>query len=300
MFNISYKKLSNEYSGMSVEQIMQTEAAQGNTAAANFDYSVLDNPVKLIELFQLNNVGNKYAILSNMNEHDLENLLPYLDQQDLIQGLQFFNKDKLLDLIQKLPKEQLVKLTFNMFSPEQVMQLMPDNQLNKVLTSEQLDKNTITKYLSTLKPEVLAQMYEAATGELINGGNVGIDGHQIGMDLNDLLNKVSQLPDDKFQEALLSIPTQNKKDFVLLLTKNNPNLYNVIDADAYTSIISMKKDKQDIIKASNVIDNEQLVKMLKELPADLTSVVLTQIDTKTFADLLIANFKNILAQVIAG
>lgn len=300
MFNISYRKLSNEYSGMSVEEIMDTEAAQGNTAAANFDRSILGDPVKLMELFKLNDVGNKYAILSNMNEHDLENLLPLLSQTDLIQGLQFFTKDKLLALVEKLPKEDLVKYAFNMFSQEQVMQMMPDDQLNKVLTSEQLDKNMVQKYLSTLKPEVLAQMYEAATGELINNGNVGLDGHQIGMNLQDLVSKVSMLPDDKFQDAILSIPTQAKKDFTLKLAQENPNIYLLFDAEAYTNIINMKKDKQDMIKASNVIDSKQLVKMLKDLPRDLTAVVLTQIDPKKFADVLIANFKDILAQVIAG
>jgi hypothetical protein len=31
--------------------------------------------------------------------------------------------------------------------------------------------------------------------------------------------------------------------------------------------------------------------MLEELPKDLTAVVLTQIDTKKFADVLLANFK---------
>lgn len=300
MFNISYRKLSNEYSGMSVEQIMDTEAAQGNTAAANFDRSILGDPQKLIELFKLNDVGNKYAILSNMNEHDLDNLLPSLNQEDLIAGLQFFTKDKLLDLVEKMPKEQLVKYVFNMFSPEQIMQLMPDNQLDKVLTSEQLDKNLILKYLPTINPEILAQMYEAATGELINNGNVGIDGHQIGMDLQDLVSKVSQLPDDKFQDALLSLPSQSKKNFTLQLANENPNLYLLFDADAYTNIISQRKNKQDMIKSSNVISNEQLVKMLKSLPKDLTAVVMTQIDTKKFADVLIANFKDILAQVIAG
>lgn len=300
MFNISYRKLSNEYSGMSVEQIMDTEAANGNTAAANFDKSILGDPQKLIELFKLNDVGNKYAILSNMNEHDLDNLLPQLNQEDLIAGLQFFTKDKLLDLAEKMPKEDLVKYVFNMFSPEQVMQLMPDEQINKVLTSEQLDKNAILKYLPTIKPEILAQMYEAATGELINGGNVGLDGHQIGMDMQDLVSKVSGLPDDKFQDAILSIPSQNKKDFAFKLAQENPNLYNLFDADAYTNIIGQRKNKQDMIKSSNVISNEQLVKMLTSLPKELTSVVLTQIDTKKFADVLLSQFKDILAQVIAG
>ena len=51
MFNISRKKLSDVYAGMSIEEIMKAEAQQGNTAAAKFDSAVLNDPIKLIKLF---------------------------------------------------------------------------------------------------------------------------------------------------------------------------------------------------------------------------------------------------------
>lgn len=300
MFNISYRKLANEYTGMSVEQIMQAEAQQGNTAAANFDQSVLGDPQKLIELFKLDDIGNKYAILSNMNEHDLENLLPFLEQQDLMAGLQFFTKDKLVDLSKNLPQKDLVKYVFNMFSPEQIMQLMPDEEIDKALTSEQLDKNFILKYLPSLKSEILAQMYETATGDTSNAPTMGIDGVQTDLTSQEFTNKLSLLPDAKFKEALLSMPPQTKKNFTLMLSRENPNIFLLFNPQAYAHIIDNRKNKEEMIKASNAIDNEQLVKMLKELPQDLTAIVLTQIDTKKFADVLLTQFKSILAEVIAG
>lgn len=39
--------------------------------------------------------------------------------------------------------------------------------------------------------------------------------------------------------------------------------------------------------------------MLKELPNDLLSIVITQIDARDFADLLISRCPEILAQIIA-
>lgn len=300
MFNINAQKLNTQYYGMSIDEIMKAEAASGNTAAANFDSSILNNPVKLIELFELKDPGNKFQILNNMSEHDLAELLPLLSQDDLIQGLQYFTKDKLLKLVEELPKEQLVKFVFDMFSPAQVMAMMPEDQLNKVLMSPNMDKNLELKFLQTLKPEIMAQIIEAVTGKPAAGmQDVGMDGKPH-FDVKMLLEQLKSLPDDRFKEAMTSIPTANKQEFVYRMAQADPKIYLLFDADAYTNIINQKKDKQDLIRSASVIDNEQLVKMNQQLPKDLMSMVLTQIDTMVFAKQLISNFKNILTQIIAG
>ncbi len=302
LFNISYKKITHQYSGMTVEEIMEAEAEQGNTAAANFDKTVLNDPIKLIELFQLKDPGNKFAILRNMNEHDLEELLPLLEQADLIMGLNFFTKDKLLVLMEDLPKEQLVKFTLEMFSPEHLMQLMPEYHMNRVLMSTEMKENKglELKCLESINPEILAQMIEAATGQEAAGvGEPGLNGKPV-FDKKAMLEQLATLPDDKFQDAILSMPKVTKQDFILQMTKENPKIFELFDAHAYTSIINSRKEKEDMIKAANVIETEHLVKMMEELPKDLTAVVLTQIDTRKFADVLLANFKNILSEIVAA
>lgn len=295
LFNVSPKKMADDYANMSIEEVMQAEAAQGNTKAANFDKEILNDPVKLMEFFQLNDVGNKYAILSNMSDRDLEDLLPLLNPEDMQAGLNFFNKDKLLKLAESLPKEQLLKMVFEMFSPDQLMQLMPERQLNKVLSSSNMDKGLEIKYLKSLKPEILAQMLESVTGRSVQGSGKGEN-----LDVKELMGQILALPDDKFQEALLNMPKANKRAFMLNLAKEDPKIFQLFDSDAYTNIISERKEKHDMIKSSQKLDPEQLVKMLEELPQELTAIIMTQIDPKKFAEILIANFKNILGQVIAG
>lgn len=301
MFNISAKSLATQYAGMSIEDIMKAEAAQGNTSAAKFDSTVLNDPVKLIELFQLKDPGNKFAILSNMNQSDLDDLLPKLEAADLVAGLNYFSKDKLLKMMEGLPKEQLVKMTFQMFSPEQLMQLMPEDQLNKALASTDMDKGLEIKYLQTINPQIMAQMLEATTGQPVAGsGDVGLDGQPKNLNAQELASQISALPDDKFKEAMINIPTQNKRDFMLKMAKDDPKIFQMFDSDAYTKIINQKKDKKDIVKSSIVLDPEQLVKMVSQLPKDLTAVVLTQIDTNKFASELQSKFKEILKQIVAG
>jgi len=303
LFDVSAQKISAQYSGMSVEAIMKAEAEAGNSKAANFDSEVLSNPAKLVELFQLNNVGNKYQLLSNMNEHDLQQLLPMLDQSDMIAGLQYFDKDKLLSLTESLPKEQLLKFTQDMFTPEQLMQYLPENELDKMLSSTDMDKQSEMSALSSLNPSILAQMYEATTGQSMQSeeNSTKMDGsvNQSAISSN-VLSQVQGLPDDKFQEAMLNMPPANKRNFSLIMAKSNPNLLQSINSSAYTNLINEKKDKQDVLRSANTIEPEQLVKMLEKLPKDLTAIVLTQIDPMKLANVLQSSFKQILSQVVAG
>lgn len=300
MFNISSTKITGEYSGMSIEEIMKAEAKQGNAAAAKFDESVLNDPAKLIQLFELNDPGNKFSILSNMSQDDLDDLLPLLNQQDLIQGLNYFSKDKILNLLQEIPQEEMMKLTFSMFSDAHIMQMMPEEQLNKMLTSTEMDKNQEIKMLQSISPQIMAQIIEATTGQPAAGSDsAGLDGKPQ-FDKQQMTNQITSMSDDQFQEAMLSIPKANKQAFVYKLAEQNPKLYKDVDTNTYLGMINQKKDKQDIIRYADVLDEKSLTKMVSKLPKELTAVVLTQIDPKQFADVLISNFKDILKQISAG
>ena len=56
--------------------------------------------------------------------------------------------------------------------------------------------------------------------------------------------------------------------------------------------------KEDKIKMMEKLDAEFLAPMIQELPADLTQVVLTQIDPVVFSEILARDFQDILASVV--
>ena len=87
-FGISPQKIP-QYANMDFEEIMEVEAQQGNEKAKDYK-KILSDPDKLLEIFKLSNVENKYIILQNMSEGDLDNLLPYLSHSQLLKGLEFF------------------------------------------------------------------------------------------------------------------------------------------------------------------------------------------------------------------
>lgn len=288
VLNISSVKMETEYSDMTVEEVLEAEAAQGNQQAIKLAQELLTNTNLIIELFNLADNVNKLLILNEMSEFDLREFLPRMEDKDLLQGLNFFTTDKLLKLLEELPKEELVNTVFQMFSQEEIVQMMPDDQLNKFLTSTDIDKNKILKHMQSIPSEYLIQVLEQVTGEPAEG------------DLNniDLTKQIGNLHPLEFKDVLTSFQPTQKQQLVLSLAKEHNEWFQLFDADAYTAIINREKQKNEVVKAMSVVEPEHVEKMLQELPRDLLSIVITQIDTDQFAHVLIEEHPEILAQII--
>lgn len=284
---ISETKIQQNYTEMSAEEIIKAEAAQGNQAAIQLAQELLNNPQLVIELFNLADQNNKYMILREMTAQQLQVFLPQMEEKDLNFGLNFFTQDKLMKMLEEIPPEQLVKTVFQMFSQEEVVQLMPDDQLNKFLTSTDIDKNKILKHLQSIPPEYLAQMLEGITGEQVQD-----------LDVIDMTKQIGQLNPLEYKNALVDMQPTQKQQLVLSLGKEHEEWFQLFDAHAYTNMINTQKEKPDVIKAMNVIEPEYIIKMLEELPNDLLSYVITQMDTQKFAEILMDRFPDVLAEII--
>lgn len=287
--NISQTKMVEMYSMMTVDEIVEAEAAQGNQAAVQFAADLFTNVDKLVEIFKLADPNNKFLILSTMTADKLQKFLPLMEEEDLMQGFYYFTEDKLMAMLKELPPEQLVNTVFEMFSESEVIQLMPNDELNNFLTSTEVDKDNVLEHLKSIPPEYLAQMIEGVTGEECQG-----------KDTLDMVKQISEFNPLQYKDALTTMQPVPKQQLTLSLAHEHKELYQLFSPDAYTNMIQAQKQKPDVVKAMNVIEPEEKIKMLEELPNDLLSVVITQIDAKVFADTLINRFPEVLAEIIAG
>lgn len=286
--HLSAEKLQM-YQGKTVDEIIKAEAAAGNPLAIELAKEMMTNVNLLMEIFQLTNPENRYMILLNMRENQLREFLPLMEKEDLCQGLNFFTQDKLLKMLENLPPEQLVKTVLQLFSPEEVMKFLPEEQLDKILTDHSLDKNKVLQHLKSIPPEYLAQIIEAATGEASEGKN--------SVQLADEIGKLNPL---QYKDALTSLQPTQKQELTLALCKENPKLYELVDAHAYTNMINEHKQKPEMVKAMAVIDKEFIEKMIEELPNDLMSMVITQLDPEVFAEQLMKKNPELIAELIAA
>ena len=277
-----------EYGNKSVKEIIDAEAAMGNQAAIQLAADMFTNPKQLIELFQLADPNNKLIILRTMTSSQLEKLVPLLEQNDLVQGLRFFSIDALMEMLQKIPKEELLKVVFELFSERQVISLMPEKELDRVLTGMDMDKELLLKNLKAIPETFIAQMLESVTGQKAEGNQA------------DLIAQIGQLGDLDYKNALRNLDVTQKRKLTLLITSTDNKYYLNFNTDAYTQMISREREKEDTVKAMRLIKPEYLHKMMGNLPQDLLSVVITQIDTEKFAQALITKFPEMIAKFIAG
>lgn len=287
ILHISKVTFEEKYANMSVDEIIEAEAAQGNQQAIELAQELTTNTSLVMELFDLADTNNKYMILREMSAQQLQTFLPEMEENDLLQGLYFFTEDKLMKMLEALPAEQLVNTVFQMFSKEEIVQLLPEEQLDKFLTSHDIDKNKILKHMQSIPEEYVAQVLEQITGEA-----------QEGQDSIDLAKKFGELNPLEYQDALKAFQPTQKQQLVLSLGKEHEEWFQLFDADAYTKVINREKQQPEVVKAMSVIDPEYIQNMITELPNDLLSIVITQIDTEKFADILMNQFPEVMAEII--
>lgn len=287
VLHISKVTFEEKYANKSIDEIVEAEAAQGNQEAIKLAQELTTNVNLVMELFDLADTNNKYMILREMSAQQLQVFLPEMEEKDLLQGLFFFTEDKLMKMLEDLPAEQLVKTVFEMFSKEEIVQLLPEEQLDKFLTSTDIDKNKILKHMQSIPEEYVAQVLEQITGEA-----------QEGLDSIDLSKKFGELNPLEFKDAVTAFQPTQKQQLVLSLGKEHEEWFQLFDANAYTKVINREKQQPEVVKAMSVIEPEYIQNMITELPNDLLSIVITQIDTEKFADILMNEFPEIMAEII--
>ena len=192
------------YQNKSVEEILEAEAAQGNQLAIQMAADMFSDPSQFIELFQLADANNKLIILQTMTSSQLEKLVPMLEVDDLVQGLQYFTQDSLLDLLKDIPMEELVKTVFQMFSEQQIIEYMPEKQLDKLLTGTDMDKEMLLQNLKSIPEMYIQQILESVTGEEAQGNAA------------ELVRQIGQLGDLEYRTAIMNLQPTQKQELSLI------------------------------------------------------------------------------------
>ena len=286
---ISPEVFYQKYVDKNITEIIKEEAENGNELAVKLAYEITNNVEFVKELFSLVDIGNRMEILKEMNEEQLMFFLEIMDKDDLQEGLKFFRQEKLLEQFEKLEPEFLVKVVLEQFSKEEIMKLVPEKELDKILTSTDVDKEEILKQMKFLPPVFLAQMIESITGEEIEE-----------TDRNVLVKQISEFSDLEFKEGLLNLKELPKQLLVLGLCKEKEEYMQLVDPKAYTNMMLMYREKEDNIYAAGVLKQEHLVNIVKELPKELVASVILMLNVEDFAKTMMKKTPEIMAKIILG
>ena len=228
--NISQTKMREQYATMSLEEIVEAEAEAGNQEAVEFAKELFKSPSMLVKIFKLADSENKLELLREMSSDQLKDFLPLMEEEDINQGLYYFDMNKLLQMLEEIPSEQLVNTVFEMFTEEAVINYLPEEELNKFLDSTDLKKNQILKHLKDIPQEYLAQMYEAVSGK-----------NSEELNSIQLVDKIDELNPLQFKDALNAMLPVAKEQLTLGIANEHKELYQNFDAHAYTNMIHTYK-----------------------------------------------------------
>ena len=272
--NITSTRMIRDYGLSSVDEIIEAEAERGNTRAVKYAREYYHSPAKLIKLFELTNVENKFRLISKMDNSTREKVLPMLEREDLVMGLYFFTQEKLLEMLMNTDIEELVRVVQEAFPLEQIVMMFPEEELARFMMNEDLEKVDVMEQIKAMPPEVLQKFIEGVTGMPME---------ETGS--NNFINQIEQLPDKHFKKFMSQIDPDVQRQLTFQLTKEKPEYLTLFSNQCYVDMLSTMM-KPEMIKPMIMLNKETLVNMVSGLPAELMSIVASQVDTKDFAKFL--------------
>ena len=273
--NISSSRMVQEYGLKTVDEIIEAEAAQGNTQAISFAQQMYHSPEKLMKIFRLADVENKFVLLHKMDKYTRQKILPFLEKEDLVMGLYFFTQEKLLDMLGDVDIEELVNVVLEAFPFQQIIEMIPEDAMAEFFHNKDLDKYIIANELNNLPPEVMIKFIEGLTGQPYSKVQ----------DPQGIIDNIIALPEDKFRDFISVIDPDVQRQLVFQITKKDQKYMQLINPEAYIGMLETLM-KPDMVKPMIALEKESLVDMISILPDDLMSIVASQIDTKVFTEFL--------------
>ena len=284
ILNISNVRM-RDYASKTVDEILEAEAAQGNANAINYARKLYNSTDEIIELFRLFDPENHFTLINSMTWNETEDLLPLLDPEDMVLGMQFFTKDKLLTLLQDIKPEEMVKLMLNTFDLEEIMIMMPEEELQNFFANKEVRKEDVAKVMKSLPPELMQQLMESLTGQ-----------PSFQVNSTDIINQITSLGDQDYEAIMASIDPNILRQIIFTMSEQDPKYLELFDNEVYTEMLKGLM-KPDIIKPMIVLEKESLMEMMMEMDESYLSIVMVQVDTQMFAEYLMKDCQSLLEKI---
>ena len=272
--HISSSRMINDYGLSTVDEIIEAEAEKGNTHAIDYAREFYHSPEKLIKLFKLTDVENKFRILRHMPDFVRMRVLPMLDQEDLVMGLYFFTQDKLLEMMLNIDIQEVVNVVKEAFPIEQIIMMYTEDDLAAFFGNKDLDKELVVEQMKLLPPDVMQKFIEGVTGQPPENTNA-----------EELINSIGSLPEDKFHKFMAGIDPDVQRQLTFQIFKEEPDYMTLFSNQTYTNMLSTMM-KPDMVKPMIMLDKDTLVNIVSKLPDELMAIVASQVDTYKFAKFL--------------
>lgn len=271
---ITSSRMIRDYGLSTVDEIIEAEAERGNTKAVKYARFYYHSPARLIKLFELTNVENRFVLLHKMDDFTRQKVLPKLTQEDLAMGLYFFTQEKLLQMLMKTDIEELVNVVREAFPHEKLIMMFKEEDLAAFFMNDKLEKFDVLEQMRAFPPEIMKKFVESVTGMPSNQTDSG-----------QLIMQISNLPDNQYRKFMAGLDPMFQRQLTFQLTKEKPKYLTLFSNETYVEMLSTLM-KPEMVKPMIMLSKDSLVGMISELPPDLMSIVAAQIDPEDLAKFL--------------
>lgn len=272
--NITSSRMINDYGASTVDEIIEAEAAQGNHRAFDHAREYYHSPIKLVEMFKLNNVNNRYDLINNMDSSTRAMILPMLKPEDLVMGLHFFTQEKLLKMLMKVDVKEVMRACSEVFSLEGVIKKFTEDELSNFFKNIELNKKDVIKQMKKLPLDVMKLFIESSTGRPYEQTKP-----------LEFINYIDNLPDKQYKKFVSTMNPDVQRQLVFQLAKETPECMELFGNEAYVRILSTLY-KPDMVKTLVRLEEDSLISMISELPENMISIVGAQIGATDLATFL--------------
>ncbi|MDX2085240.1 MAG: hypothetical protein SFZ03_07625 [Candidatus Melainabacteria bacterium] len=252
---------------------------------------IQENSYRGLDLYEvvkaLNLKSNKLMVIRLMRRADWMALLFLLEKDQLIAGLRFFSKEKLLRLMTLLPKPLLLKMLLHTLPMEYLIQKLPTHEIFNILRSKKLTEKHMAKGFSWMDPKYLQFILMKITNVPLHTLNP--------VEMVDMLKNFKKR---ELLEGMKMLPFKALQPFVLMFTKQDPELLELLSNKFIFDQFDMMS-KPTLLDAFQTLPDSMIIKFLSQLPDKFLQLVVAQIDEKQLEAYLLSQKPELLA-MLAG
>ena len=168
-------------------------------------------PEELIEAFKLDDPQNRLSLIGFLDKAQQKEALQMLTPEALVLGMQFYEQDKILDLLYNTDQSAIFQVFEGIMPLEKMIAMIDEDVLNNFLLSDKLDKEMFVKAFNKMEDKDLVKIMESLTGS-----------PQENTDPKLILASLCAIPEENIKPIMLTILPEQKGSLIAqLLDENN-------------------------------------------------------------------------------
>lgn len=274
--------LDGENLGINPFAPAEEENTQDTTATA----PTFSKPEELIEAFNLNDAQNRLILIGLMDKVQQTDALNLLTPEALALGMQFYEQDKILDLLYSTDQQAIFQVFSGIMPLAKMIEMIDEDVLNNFLLSDKLEKDMFVKAFNEMEDKDLTKIMESLTGT-----------PQANTDPQLIRATLSSIPEENIQPIMLTILPEQKGSLIAQLVGQNEELTELFPKNKLMMPLE-ELGKEKTLKGIENLEPQVLTNMIEELPEELMPLLLVLIEPEELATKVLQKYDSVLQKVM--